>query len=29
VQENAEALTWELSDEEFVAIDQSSRPHTS
>jgi aryl-alcohol dehydrogenase-like predicted oxidoreductase len=29
VQENAEALTWELSDEEFVAIDQASRPHTS
>jgi aryl-alcohol dehydrogenase-like predicted oxidoreductase len=29
VQENAEALTWELSDEEFAAIDQASRPHTS
>jgi aryl-alcohol dehydrogenase-like predicted oxidoreductase len=29
VQENAEALTWELSDEEFVAIDQASRPPTS
>ena len=28
VQENAEALTWELSDEEFVATDQASRPHT-
>jgi aryl-alcohol dehydrogenase-like predicted oxidoreductase len=28
-QENAEALTWELSDEEFVAIDQASRPPTS
>ena len=29
VQENAEALTWELSDEEFAAIDQASRPPTS
>jgi aryl-alcohol dehydrogenase-like predicted oxidoreductase len=29
VQENAEALTWELNDEEFAAIDQASRPHTS
>jgi aryl-alcohol dehydrogenase-like predicted oxidoreductase len=29
VQENAEALTWELSDEEFAAIDQATRPHTS
>ncbi len=29
VRENAEALTWELSDEEFAAIDQASRPHTS
>lgn len=29
VQENAEALTWELSDEQFAAIDQASRPHTS
>jgi len=29
VQENAEALTWELSDEEFAAIDQASLPHTS
>jgi aryl-alcohol dehydrogenase-like predicted oxidoreductase len=28
VKENAEALTWELSDEEFAAIDQASRPHT-
>ena len=29
VQENAEVLTWELSDEEFAAIDRASRPHTS
>ena len=29
VQENAEVLTWELSDEEFAAIDQASRPPTS
>ena len=29
VQENAEALTWELSDEEFAAIDQASLSHTS
>jgi len=29
VQENVEALTWELSDEEFAAIDQASRPPTS
>lgn len=29
VQENAESLTWELSDEEFAAIDQASRPPTS
>jgi aryl-alcohol dehydrogenase-like predicted oxidoreductase len=29
VQENIEALTWEQSDEEFAAIDQASRPHTS
>ncbi len=28
VQENAETLSWELSDEEFAAIDQASRPHT-
>ena len=28
VQENAEALTWELSDEEFAAINQASRPPT-
>jgi aryl-alcohol dehydrogenase-like predicted oxidoreductase len=28
-QENIEALTWELSDEEFAAIDQASLPHTS
>jgi aryl-alcohol dehydrogenase-like predicted oxidoreductase len=29
VQEKAEALTWELSAEEFAAIAQASRPHTS
>ena len=29
VQENVGALTWELSDAEFAAIDQASRPHTS
>ena len=29
VKENAGALTWELSDEEFAAIVQASRPHTS
>jgi aryl-alcohol dehydrogenase-like predicted oxidoreductase len=28
-QENADTLTWELSDEEFTAIDQASPPQKS